>query len=315
MDEESFEPETNLALAANLEDSFFETRRLREGGWDGPKMATFLGTLADTGVVTFACRACGISAKSAYALRHRDPVFAKGWDAALSITRHRLADELLARSLKGSHEALLRDGAIVAERQHFDNKLAFSMLRRLDRQAELGATFRTPPAWELPVPAPAVSGEWHNLLEAIGEGRSEDAERLLTQHEQGNSQGNDPPFEGVEGNDSLDRDSLDDDDDEPEERERVWHDWQHDEWRTDFPAPKGFDGDEYGRWDDAEGYCRTLTPEEMAALAAAGIIEPLPEPITIEEDTAARDQYFASLGARAQGENCEAIVEQRDESV
>ena len=66
------------------------------------------------------------------------------------MARQRLADELLARSLKGSAEQLLRDGAIVGERHHFDNKLAFAILRRLDRQAELDATFRTPPAWEIP---------------------------------------------------------------------------------------------------------------------------------------------------------------------
>ena len=82
----TYEPETNLALgqsttlaeesialATNLEDSFFETRRLRPDGWGGPEKAVFCRTLAETGVVTDACRACGMSAQSAYALRHRDP--------------------------------------------------------------------------------------------------------------------------------------------------------------------------------------------------------------------------------------------------
>ena len=91
----SNEPEINLgqsttlvemefpALATCLEDSFFETRRLRKDGWDGASMATFIGTLAETGVVTFACRACGMSAQSAYALRHRDPLFAKAVGSGL----------------------------------------------------------------------------------------------------------------------------------------------------------------------------------------------------------------------------------------
>lgn len=158
------------ALAAHLDDSFTETRRLRKDGWDAPKMASFIGTLAETGVVTYACRACDMSAKSAYALRHRDPLFASAWEAALSMARERLADELLARSLKGSAEQLLKDGAIVAERHHFDNKLAFAILRRLDRRAELGTTFRTPPAAEIPGPPPAIAGEWQ-LVDAMADDR------------------------------------------------------------------------------------------------------------------------------------------------
>jgi hypothetical protein len=178
----------DLALATCLDDSLSETRRLREGGWDGRRTAIFIATLAETGVVRDACRECGMSAKSAYALRHRDPVFAQAWEAALDMARHRLADELLARSLKGSAEALLQSGAIVAERQHFDNKLAFSILRRLDRRAELGATFRTRPAWESPASAPAVSGEWQAMLDALSEDRRDDAERLLApKDEQGNT--------------------------------------------------------------------------------------------------------------------------------
>ena len=141
MDNESLSPDEQItlptppalvepdspALATDLEDSFFETRRFREGGWDGPGKALFIGTLAETGVVTFACRVCNMSAKSAYALRHRDPVFSKAWGAALDMARHRLADELLARSLRGSAEQLLRDGCIVGERHHYDNKLAFAI--------------------------------------------------------------------------------------------------------------------------------------------------------------------------------------------
>jgi hypothetical protein len=300
MNDDSYEPQSHAAptaqlepdcpaLAPHLDDSFFETRRLREGGWDGPKMATFIGTLAESGVVTFACRACDMSAKSAYALRHRDPLFAKAWDAALDMARQRLADELLARSLKGSAEQLLRDGAIVAERHVFDNKLAFSILRRLDRRAELGSTFSTPPAWDRPTRAPAVAGRWQELLDALTDGRTDEAGRLLAvEDEQGNSQGNDPPFDG-DNSDSLDG--------EPEPRERVWHDWQSDEWRTDFPPPAGFDGDEKGDWEDPEGYSRSLTASEMEALVAAGLAGPeeLPAEISFEEDEAERDRFFGSL--------------------
>lgn len=293
MDDIFDEPETNLALATCLEDSFFETRRFREGGWDGERISTFIGTLAETGVVTFACRACNMSAKSAYALRHRDPVFAKAWESALDMARERLADELLARSLKGSQESLLRDGAIVAERQHFDNKLAFSVLRRLDRRAELGSTFRTRPAWDVPAPSPALSGRWQEVLDALSEGRRDDAALLLApvrEDEQGNTGGNNPGL-----SDSLDGDAV------PEAPSRVWQDWQTDEWRTDFPPPAGFDGDEQGDWDDPDGYSRSLTAQEMAALVAAGLAEPeeLVTEISLEDDEAERDRFFAGLHAAA----------------
>ena len=168
------------ALATDLEDSFFETRRLRHDGWNGPAMATFCRTLAETGIVTEACRACGKAAKSAYALRQREPLFARAWESALSLARERLADDLLARSLKGSAEQIIRDGCIWGERHSYDNKLAFAILRRLDRRAELGATFRTPPADRIPDPVPAVSGDWQMLLDALSEGRKEDAALLLT---------------------------------------------------------------------------------------------------------------------------------------
>lgn len=240
------------ALATDLEDSFFETRRLRKDGWDGAKMASFCGTLAETGVVTFACRASGMSAQSTYALRHRHPVFAKAWEAALSMARERLADELLARSLKGGAEQLLREGCIVAERHQFDNKLAFAILRRLDRRAELGATFRTPAAWEIPVPAPAIMGQWQDLLDALTEERSEDALRLL-EPPKVDSEVDNPPVKGVEG------DELDSGGDLPDPR--IWWDMGRKEYRTNFPPPGGSNCLEHEVFGSRD-YHRSLTPDE-----------------------------------------------------
>ncbi|MCY7281020.1 MAG: hypothetical protein LH610_09040 [Sphingomonas bacterium] len=272
------------ALATDLEDSFFETRRLRKDGWDSEKMALFCGNLAETGIVTFACRASGMSAQSAYGLRHRNPLFAKAWEAALSMARERLADELLARSLKGGAEQLLKDGCIVAERHTFDNKLAFAMLRRLDHRAELGTTFRKPAAWELPLPAPAVKGQWQDLLDALSEERSDDALALLDPPKV-DSEVDDPPFSEV------DSDSLDN---EPLVPRRVWQVWKTDQWRTDFPPPPEFDGEEKGVWEDKD-YSRTLTAQEHHALVAAGRAAPLPEDVTFTQDEAERDAFFASL--------------------
>ena len=282
------------ALATDLEDSFFETKRLRQDGWDGPAMAMFCRTLAETGVVTEACRACGKAAKGAYALRQREPLFARAWESALTLARERLADDLLARSLKGSAEQIMRDGCIVGERHAYDNKLAFAILRRLDRRAELGATFRTPPANQIPCQVPAVSGDWQLLLDALSDDRKEDAALLLTPLPPEilppeivkSNEGNNPPVAGVEGDEM----------DQPYVPKRVWQEWQSDEWRTDFPPPPGFDGDENCNWED-EGYSRTLTIEEYGVLAGAGLAEPPPEDVTIEADEAERDAFFAALAA------------------
>lgn len=299
MDNESLSPDEQIALlapplpvepdspalATDLEDSFFETRRLRQDGWDGPAMAMFCRTLAVTGVVTDACRACGKSAQGAYALRQREPLFTRAWEAALSMARERLADDLLARSLKGSAEQIMRNGCIVGERHAYDNKLAFAILRRLDRRAELGATFRTPPAWAVPTLAPAVSGDWQLLLDALSDDRKDDAALLLAPLPPEIDEVDNPLFEGV------DSDSLDDG---PYVPKRVWQEWKSEQWRTDFPPPPGFDGAETGEWQN-QGYSRSLTATEYDALAAAGRADPPEELITIAQDEAERDAFFAAL--------------------
>ena len=59
-------------------------RRLRRSGeWTSEHAVTFIVTLAATGSVTLAARRAGMSRKSAYALRTRDPVFAYAWAAAI----------------------------------------------------------------------------------------------------------------------------------------------------------------------------------------------------------------------------------------
>ena len=56
-------------------------RRLAE--WSEAKAVTFIVTLAATQNVTLAARSAGMSRKSAYALKSRDPAFAATWAAAI----------------------------------------------------------------------------------------------------------------------------------------------------------------------------------------------------------------------------------------
>src|SRR5215210_3474366 len=111
----------------------------RHDGWTGALMAQFCETLAETGVVVDACLATGKSRATAYALRHREPIFAAAWEAALTLARSQLSDALLARSIEGSVEQFYRDGELVGEKRYFDNRLGLAVLKRLDRGAEAGA--------------------------------------------------------------------------------------------------------------------------------------------------------------------------------
>jgi hypothetical protein len=60
-------------------------RARRNGEWSTGKAVTFIVTLAATRSVTLAARSAGMSRKSAYALKARDPAFARAWNAALAV--------------------------------------------------------------------------------------------------------------------------------------------------------------------------------------------------------------------------------------
>jgi hypothetical protein len=58
-------------------------RPRRSHEWTAAKAVTFIVTLAASQSVTLAVRRAGLSRKSAYALRARDPRFAAAWKAAV----------------------------------------------------------------------------------------------------------------------------------------------------------------------------------------------------------------------------------------
>ena len=126
-------------VSQSLEDSFTETgRRLRHDGWTPERERIFCERLSECGIVADAARAAGMSAQSAYAHRNRAAgrAFHLAWEAALILSRRRLSDELLSRAMNGCIEAIHRDGAIVAEKHRYDNRLSMAVLTRLDRQTE-----------------------------------------------------------------------------------------------------------------------------------------------------------------------------------
>lgn len=114
----------------------------RADGWTPARQRRFLETLAATGVIMLACESVRITQRSAYNLRirHDGAAFRLGWDAAILIARDRLATDLLARALTGQEEVIRKDPDNHEIRRHrHDNRLAMSMLSRLDRMADAPA--------------------------------------------------------------------------------------------------------------------------------------------------------------------------------
>ena len=129
-------------------------------------VARLLEALAETGIVIDACDAAGKSKTAAYALRRRDPLFAQAWELALGYARDRLADTLLARSIEGNVEQIIKDGQIVAEKHFIDNRLGLAILKRLDQRADgPGAPRRAPQT------APRrTDADWEVVLTALHTG-------------------------------------------------------------------------------------------------------------------------------------------------
>ena len=115
---------------------------IRADGWTPARQRRFLETLAATGVIMLACESVRITTRSAYNLRirHDGAAFRLGWDAAILIARDRLATDLLSRAICGQEEVIRRDPDNHEIRRHrHDNRLAMSMLARLDRMADAPA--------------------------------------------------------------------------------------------------------------------------------------------------------------------------------
>ncbi|HEY0112883.1 MAG TPA: hypothetical protein VGB59_06985 [Allosphingosinicella sp.] len=257
-------PLVDALVPKEPETVFTETRRLRHDGWTPEKKRRFLERFAECGILVEACEAAGMSAKAAYNLRDRDPLFAAGLDAACVKARAPLADEAYSRARNGVVERIYKDGVVVAERHRYDNRLTMAVLARLDsridRAEEKGAAHL------------GLVARWEDYLDAVAEDRSEDGLALLA------APANAPASE-VQAN-SGDRElhelylaglgagaeDYDDDDPLAADRHSVWED-EDGRWWTDYPPPAGFEGEEEGEY-RVDGYRRTLAPAEQAVIDA-----------------------------------------------
>ncbi|WP_174284672.1 hypothetical protein [Sphingomonas bacterium] len=98
----------------------------RHDGWTIGRQAQFLAHLSQFGGVAAAAKAVGISAKSAYRLRHRSAAFATAWDAALDEGRARSFDRAVDRGINGYVMPIYRGGRLVGHRHRYDNRLAYA---------------------------------------------------------------------------------------------------------------------------------------------------------------------------------------------
>jgi hypothetical protein len=108
--------------------------RVRHDGWTPDKQHDFIAALAETGCVTEAAAAVGMSPKSAYRLRARPDAsaFRQSWDIALDYAIRNLSDAAYSRALHGVATPIFYKGEQVGERRRFDERLTMFLLRYRD---------------------------------------------------------------------------------------------------------------------------------------------------------------------------------------
>jgi len=252
----------------------------RHDGWTGEAMAAFLETLADTGIVAKACDAAGKSRATAYELRRRNPLFAQGWEKALGLARERLADTLLARSLEGNVEQIVKDGEIVAEKHFIDNRLGLAVLKRLDQRADGGQ-----PARRQSTPSrPGKEPDWELAVNALRTGEAEDIAAALAMLKGDETDETDDPWL-PDGPCQLCAD-------EAEDMGPEYSFWNiNGEWRTDYPPPEGTPGFDDLNWNQ-RSYMRLCTDEELALLNAG---QRLRNRASLAEAAASHAQWVAGM--------------------
>lgn len=321
---------TNDFTAALIDENASDTPTpppspIRADGWLPIRQRVFLESLAETGIVTQACDDCQMSPRAAYTLRLRDEGigFRLGWEAAILIARGRLVDELMARAINGWDEVITRNrnDADTRTRHRTDNRLAMSLLGRLDKRAEVPLTEGTDAAL-----ARIIAQDFEAFLDLIGSGAGGASVALFlalrtpktveANPHQNNAIGqcelcgHDPENEALKITRAATPESYAEAEaahfcaycEEGEDPKDIAN------WRCEFPPPPGFDGEEWGTWeddDDGNCYTRELTKPEHAAVLASrkANAEPL-----LKAAKAARDKYFGFVpeGEQPQGEASEA---------
>ena len=109
-------------------------RRPRYDGWTEEKQRRFIEILADTGLVSVAAKAVGMSRESAYRLR-RSPhgaAFARAWDTARRHAGGVVEDIAFERALEGVEHNVYDDyGEVICTKRVYNDRLLMFLLRHL----------------------------------------------------------------------------------------------------------------------------------------------------------------------------------------
>src|SRR6478609_3787772 len=97
-------------------------------GWTDERKARFIDSLAARGNVRLACRRVNLSPEAAYRLKRRDPVFARGWAAALVLAYDSGLETLADRAIDGVEEPIWHHGKQVGTRRRYDTRLLLAHL-------------------------------------------------------------------------------------------------------------------------------------------------------------------------------------------
>jgi hypothetical protein len=113
----------------------YRTDAPRADGWTFERQATFLMALAETGLVSAACKIAEMSPASAYSLRReaRGAAFHLGWQAAHLLARDRLEDVMLEAAISGFESVTTRIET-TTHRRVLNGNLSMAVLNRLDRR-------------------------------------------------------------------------------------------------------------------------------------------------------------------------------------
>jgi hypothetical protein len=135
----------------------------RHDGFTADRQRTFLTVLAETGSISDAARAAGISARSAYRLRQRPDAgaFADAWEQALRLATVRLTTLAYERAIKGTVREVWRDDQLVSATRTPSDKLLMFVLTQLLRggaRASGGGASGTPGARAIAAGAGAGAG-------------------------------------------------------------------------------------------------------------------------------------------------------------
>jgi hypothetical protein len=106
----------------------------RHDGLTPERQRIFFETLAATGSVSRAAKACGLSRQALYAHRNRAdvPAFREAWDVAMSCAINILGDIAFDRAVDGVEEPVFWKGEQVGTRRRYNDNLLMTLLRVRD---------------------------------------------------------------------------------------------------------------------------------------------------------------------------------------